>query len=457
MLYDLGYTWSDLTTVTALPAPVESPINLVKIANTPKVYFYQDGQMHWVESGKVFDQNGFQWANVYAVSKLPAPLGSPLTGIAAPAHTVSPAASYVSLSSFPYIPAGGTKTIAIAALNTTGAIDTAYDGTLTVSNPTHNLTFKNSAGTYVSGSVSVSFTKGVGLLMIKAGPATGTASLDWNNGSQGLTILPNNTTQIGWRVYTAHGVPVSSVNPITGPTKVLVEPVDAAGAIVPATLADNVSLQIISQAPLYQDVRDHERCILPLTSVYAASTAVPYTFTGSTGSTGSEERGYYMGFSTAYPATLSTSPDSAANVKVTAVIGPSSTTAPVLSNPISNGIGQIQLVTGIQANQTYSIQLQLETDNNQPILGISQLLGTQAYPINASSGQLPTFSISAGGRSTPSTLTYGHRGVNHVYLTYHSGSANNVPDALSLYGTPMQSLAPCSSYIPIAQLITNAF
>ncbi len=456
MLYDLGYTWSDLTTVTILPAPVGRPVDLVKLANTPKVYLYQNGQMHWVESGKVFDQNGFQWANVYAVSKLPSPLGAPLTGIAAPSLTVPPAASYVSLSSFPYIPAGGTKTLAIDALTTTGAIDTTYNGTLTVLNPTDDLTFKNTAGTYVPGPVSISFTNGVGLLNIKAGPTTGDAALEWNNsGIPGLTILPNNTSQIGWRVFTTHGLPVSSIHPITGPTKVLIEPVDAAGAIVPATLADNVALDLSSQAPYYQD--DLSNALVggtpSFTDVYAASTAVPYTFTGD------EFGGGYIGVSPAYPATIGTAPDSAVNAKVTAVIGPSSTTAPVVSNPVSNNFGEIQtqLVTGIQPDQTYSIQLQLETDNNQPILGLFQLLGQQAYPTSASGGQMVTFSISTGGRATPSRLTYGHLGANHVYLTYHSGSANNVPDALSLFGTQNEQLAGNMVDIPIVQLITNAF
>ncbi|MCY0908431.1 MAG: hypothetical protein OWR62_08590, partial [Sulfobacillus thermotolerans] len=146
MLYALGYQWSDLTTVKTLPAPIGSPITLLKLATSPQVYLYQNGQLHWIENGTVFRENGFQWANVYLVRKLPAPIGTPLTGITKGMGTVPPAASYSSLSAFPYIPAGGTKTIAIDALDANGSIDTTYNGDLTVSSSSSSVRFENSAG-----------------------------------------------------------------------------------------------------------------------------------------------------------------------------------------------------------------------------------------------------------------------------------------------------------------------
>ncbi|AUW93071.1 hypothetical protein BXT84_03165 [Sulfobacillus thermotolerans] len=453
MLYALGYQWSDLTTVKTLPAPVRSPITLLKLAASPQVYLYQNGQLHWIENGTVFRENGFQWANVYLVRKLPAPIGTPLTGITKGMGTVPPAASYSSLSAFPYIPAGGTKTIAIDALDANGSIDTTYNGDLTVSSSSSSVRFENSAGAIVLGPISVPFTNGVGKVTLKAAQVTGHVVLQWNTGSLPLTIMPNTTTQVGWRAFTASGTPISSLSPITTSTTVVLEPVDAAGAIVPGTLADNVALTLNSNAPGYQAYMEMSEWpgIPTLQTLYASAQGTSYSFSGSA-------FGEPLGVSNAYPATFSVAPDAPANLKVTAVTGPTSSAVPDLSAPVSNNIGQIQLVTGIRANETYQVQLQLETNNNQPILGIAQLFGSQAYPTTANATEVPTFSVSASGRSTPSTLTFGHVGTNHVYLTYHTGSANNVPDVLSLYGIQNEQLyGPDLGFVPIVQLVTNAF
>ncbi len=454
MLNDLGYTWNDLKTVTTLPAPVGAPITLLKPQSSAQVYLYQKGQLHWIESAKVFNQNGFQWSNVYAVSQLPAPIGSPITGTVTPTNTVPPAASYKSLSAFPYIAAGGTKTIAIDALNTNGSIDTTYHGNLTVSSSTSHVTFKTAAGRYTSGPLSVAFTNGVGLLTVKAGSTTGNTSLRWSNGELNLTVLPNSTSQVGWRAYTASGVPVSSVHPVTSGAKLILEPVDAQGAIVPDTSADNVSLYVNSNAPFYLGYVNNMPFGGPpslMTAYASASTNPSYTFTGSAFNSN-------LGVNSSYPATFPVSPNGPANVKVTGVSGSSSSAAPVVSNPVSNSIGQLQLVNGIQADHTYSVQLQLETSNNQPILGIAQLLLSQAYPTTSASNQSPNFTVSKGGRTTPSTLTFGHLGTNHVYLTYHTGSAHNVPDVLSLYGTQNVASGPPNQIPdPIVELATNAF
>ncbi len=353
MLYDLGYTWQDLHTVKTLPVPIGTPITLLKLPSSPAVYLEHNGHMHWIASAKIFNQNGFQWANVYTVSQFPAPIGSPITS----------------------------------------------------------------------------------------------------------TAPPNNTRQVGWQVFTANGVPVSSAHPVTSGTKLLVEPVDAAGAIVPDTLADTVSLTLHSNAPPYQGYLSELPYpgTPPLVTVYASPTVTPsYTFTGSA-------FGINLGVNSTYPATFSVSPQGAANATVTGVTGPSSAAAPVVSAPVSNSIGQIQVVHGIQPNQTYSVQLQLETSSGQPVLGIAPLLGSQAYPTTASpyqSPNSPNFTVSTGGRATPSTLTFGHLGTNHVYLTYHTGSAHNVPDVLSLYGTqnvPGAGPANQKNFIPVVELVTNAF
>ncbi len=447
MLFDLGYTWKDVATVTTLPDPIGPSVSLLKPRSGSKVYLYQDGQMHWITNEQVFKQNGYQWDNVYGVSSLPAPIGSSIT-------STSSAASFVSLSAFPYIPAGGTKTIAIDALNTNGAIDTSYNGTLTVSNSTDNLTLKDSTGTYGHGPITISFVKGIGIVTVGAGTKIGSAVLQAGPKQLlNLTIRPNTTAQIGWRVFTSAGVPVTSLDPVTSSDGLLVEPVDVAGTIVPATMADNVSLFPDTNAPGYQSYISYLPFppAPPLTTVYASSSAPSFTFTGSYG-------GMDLGENLAYPITFLISPDSPANVKVTNVIGASSNSAPVVSNPVSNNIGQIQLVNGIQADQTYSIQLQLETNTGQPILGIPALFKNGAYPTTASPGQSPTFNVSTSARTTPSTLTFGHFGASHVYLTYHTGSANNLPDILSLYGTQNEQLyGPGLGYTPIVQLVTNAF
>ena len=297
------------------------------------------------------------------------------------------------------------------------------------------------------------FTDGVGKLTMKAAQVTGHVVIQWNSGSLPLTIMPNTTNQVGWRAFTVGGTPISSLSPVTTSTTVVLQPVDAAGVIVPGTLADNVNLTLNSNAPGYQVYIGMLMSpgVPTLQTFYASNQAASYYFSGSA-------FGVNLGVSNAYQATFSVVPAAPANLKVTAVTGPTSSAAPEVSAPVSNHIGQIQLVTGIHANETYQVQLQLETNNNKPILGIAQLFGSQAYPTSANSDEVPTFSVSTSGRSTPSTLTFGHIGTNHVYLNYHTGSANNVPDVLSLYGIQNESLyGPGLGFVPIVQLMTNAF
>lgn len=448
MLFDLGYSWNDMTVVTRLPAPVGTPINLLQPHGSPKVYLYQNGQLHWIETSAIFKQNGFQWANVYPVNSLPAALGTPITG---PITSNVPPGGFNSQSAFPDIPAGKTKTLTIDALNSNGSIDTAYQGTLTVSNPTNNLMFQNSPGSYVAGPFSVDFVHGIGTVTVKAGTTTGTAHLQFASNLLSLSILPDTSNQVGWRVFTAAKIPVTSVNPLTTvPANLLIEPVDAAGHIVSGTLADEVSLRVISSSPAIRNL-PFSASNPTVAILYAGSQGIPYTFNG-------QAFGVNIGASAAYPLTFSVVPRPAATVKVTAVQGPASSPAPTLSNPVSNN-GQIQVVTGIQANQTYHLQLQLETASQQPILGLPTLYGSKAYPILPSTNQSPSFSVSTNGRATPSSLEWDYLGVNHVYLTYRTGSANNVPDLLSLWGTLADygnqpgSFAPT----PIVELVTNSF
>ncbi len=442
MLFDLGYTWSDLQTVKSLPASVGGPVNLLQPNGSAKVYFYQNGTLHWVPSETMFQQSGFQWQNVYHVSALPAPIGSPLT------QASSPPASFTTLSAFPDIAANGTKTLAIDALNINGAVDTAYTGTLTISSPTQNLTFKQSQGTYAAGPLTVSFSHGIGTLTVKATGTPGPAELRFGSNRLFLTIRPNTTSQVGWRVFTSNQEAVTSINPLTSvPAHLLVEPVDAAGNIVPGTMADQIDLGLDSSFPINIPFSAVPQ---PTASFYAQGQSIPYTFNG-------EIAGMPVTVSPAYPLTLTVFPLPAATVKVTKVQGAGLTPTPV-SAPVTNQ-GQAQLVTGIQANQTYSIQIQLETAQGQPILGLPTLLGKNAYPTVSLQNQSVGFSVSHSGRTTPSTLTYGHLGTNHVYLNYQTGSSHNAPDLLSLWGTLSNYGNEPGSFSvpPIVELITNNF
>ena len=221
MLYALGYQWRELITVKTLPASIGQPINLLKLPASPQVYWYQNGQLHWIENEKVFSANGFQWSNVYLVRNLPAPVGTPVTGIIKGTNTESPPASYASLSAFPYIPAGGTKTIAMEALNANGSLDTAYNGSLSVSSSSTDVRLENHTGGGVLGPISVPFTNGVGTLTMKAAQVTGRVVIQWNTGSLPVTIMPNTTNQVGWRAFTASGTPISSLSPVTTSTTVV--------------------------------------------------------------------------------------------------------------------------------------------------------------------------------------------------------------------------------------------
>ncbi len=42
---DLGYQWNDLHTVTTLPDPVGSPVQLVRVAGQSPVYWYHNGEL----------------------------------------------------------------------------------------------------------------------------------------------------------------------------------------------------------------------------------------------------------------------------------------------------------------------------------------------------------------------------------------------------------------------------
>ena len=73
----LGLSWSHTVTVTALPLAVGSPVTLVKLSNSPKVYQEQDGALHWIPNAQIFHNLGYQWSNVFTVSFLPLPIGTP--------------------------------------------------------------------------------------------------------------------------------------------------------------------------------------------------------------------------------------------------------------------------------------------------------------------------------------------------------------------------------------------
>ncbi|PSR35490.1 MAG: hypothetical protein C7B46_00420 [Sulfobacillus benefaciens] len=77
----LGLSWSHTVTVSALPLPIGTPVTLIKLANSPKIYQEQGDALHWIPTAQMFDNLGYQWSNVFTVNSLPFPVGTPDTAL----------------------------------------------------------------------------------------------------------------------------------------------------------------------------------------------------------------------------------------------------------------------------------------------------------------------------------------------------------------------------------------
>lgn len=68
----MGLSWSAVHHVAALPAPIGSPVDLIRPRGSSKVYFLHGTMAEWISSAQAFNQAGFSWAAVHPVAWIPA-------------------------------------------------------------------------------------------------------------------------------------------------------------------------------------------------------------------------------------------------------------------------------------------------------------------------------------------------------------------------------------------------
>lgn len=450
MFYALGYQFNALHVVNHLPAPVGSPVSLLRLPSQSKVYQYSGGQLHWIPSAKIFVARGYQWNNIYTVSKLPGPIGSPLT------MPVTPPSAILPLSGFPDVIAGQTKTVTVDALNSSSHVDQSYSGRITVriAGSAHGFSLSTGSSSTPSSSVTISLHNGVGTVQLHS-PTTSWQSVTILAGSQSNThtqkfvSVPNTSSQVGWRVFDAAGNPVTGQHPATGSSSqtFTLQPVNAKGDIVSGTMTDNVN--ITADPQLTQCPEGASLCNV-IRSPYMTTTGQSFAYTPNSYSP--------------TPIVFTTTAERPYQAKVTAVTSGTSH-SPLPVSPRMNTGSVIQTVAGISANTKYQIQMQLQTQSGKPITDLPVLNDMHDINLNiqyATKSGAPE--IIQRGRTTPSAIGFTKLGTNHVYYTYQSGSAtsrpNQTPDIISLFGTSPAAASGLPGTItvyPFLQLITNAF
>ena len=449
MFYDLGYQWNQLHVVQQLPTPIGSPVQLFKLGMNPEVYLYQQGALHWIPSAQVFNSQGYQWDNVYDVTKLPAVIGSPVQQPSVLPQNVAV------MSGFPYVPVSGTKTLVVDAFTNNEQPDTTYSGTgsVKITQSSGNLSVYNGSTWVNSGTVPVHYSHGQGTIRVKAGTspwATMTlqpVSQNTSGGTQQIESVPNTTSQVGWRVFTTQKQAVSGKNPVyrsSTAQNLLLEPVNAQGNIVTGTMYDGVGV-----------VANPSFDVCPENATVCNEIG-PYYMT--TGSRSFSFPNLYITSGT--PVVFEVLPSAPAGAEVTQVSSGSST-LPVsqqvplnLPTPNENTVSSpIQTVGQIQANTSYNIQMELFYAQGEPLTDLSTL--SHLAPM----GVAPKVT-NASQRSNASTLSAPTMGNEHVMITYRSGSSLNMPapDILRLHEDSLggNGMGP-PYYGNLLYLITNAF
>ena len=447
MFYDLGYQWNQLHVVQQLPAPIGSPIQLLKLAMNPEIYLYQQGTLHWIPSAQVFNAQGYQWDNVYDVTKLPAAIGSP---VQQPSVLPQNAAF---MTGFPYVPISGTKTLVVDAFTNNEQPDSTYSGTgrVKITENPGNFSVYNGSTWVHSGSVPVHYSHGQGTVEVKAGTnpwetmTLQSVSQNTSVGSQQIESVPSTDKQVGWRVFTSQGHAVSGKSPVYGSSaaqKLLLEPVNAQGKVVTGTMADGVGVMANSS---FSVCPENATVCNEIGPYYMTSGAQSFTCSNQYTSSGT-------------PVVFEVLPSAPANAEITQVSS-GTTTLPVsqqvplnVSTVNGNTVNSsVQTVGKIQANTSYNVQIELFYAKGEPLTDLSVL--SHMAPM----GVAPKV-MNASLRSTASTLSSPTMGNKHVTITYRSGSSSNVPDILRLHENSLggNGVGP-PYYGNFLYLITNAF
>lgn len=441
MFYDLGYQWSQLHVVSQLPAPIGSPVKLFKLSTKPQVYLYQGGTLHWISSAQVFNAQGYQWDNVYDVAKLPAVIGSPV-----PQTSVLPREAVI-MTGFPDVAVSLRKTFVIDAMKSnSNQVNSSYSGTASVTivnNPGH-LSVYNGSTWVSSGSVPVHYIHGQATIQVQGGSSPwGTISLKPSSQETGnfsniqkIETVPNTTHQVGWRVFTPQGQPISGSHPAYSSSSsktFVIEPVNAAGNIVTGTMADGVALMADPALTFCPRALTVCNTIGPY---YLARHGKSFSYSGSL-------------FESGTPMVFEVLPSSPSMAQVSQVTTGSGTSLS-LSQPVPL-MGTTQTVSGVNPNTSYTIKLQLFYAKGEPLTDLTTL--SHLVPLSFTPKVL-----NASQRSSASTLGPATMGQTHIQIAYKSGSTAQVPDVLRLYGVIMSGdgvAPPSMSYL--LYLITNVF
>ncbi|AEJ40216.1 hypothetical protein TPY_2036 [Sulfobacillus acidophilus TPY] len=427
--FDLGFRWSDVRVVSQLPDPVGSSAQLFRQSGQSAVYWYNGGQLHWIPSPAVFQAMRFQWDDVYTVSQLPWPVGSPV------AQPTNPPAALEFLSGYPYLPAeaGQSKSFALYALTSSGQVMTEDNGSATVT-----LT-NNSAGVSLGTTATsepVTFHNGVAWVTVTAGSGAVGTSATLSASAPGVaqpasltvTLLSANPAQqTGYRVFWPSGTPLGGGHPLslsTYSTSLQIDSVNAWGQPVPATVGDTADTDLVNGSNNGQVFN---------TAVYipVGQTSEPLTYQQEFQSPDDAPGG--VG-----PAVILAKagmPQSAAVVSMTNV-----TTGQTLSvsDPVAHNNGEVfysQSVNGVQTGATYQVAVNLYAPDRHRIQGNPFAVFVPAEWDIVTPDNLQWFEDGLSGfpgNANPPTVTGAVWKQNQLTFTYTAGGASPTGDTLWL-------------------------
>lgn len=461
--YDLGYSFSEVHRLNLLPDPVGKPVELFRQVSHPQVYILNNGTLHWISSAAQLAALGYSFSDVYKVSALPYPVGAPETT----APTAPAALDF--LSGYPYLPAaaGVSKTVALYALTSVGTVQTGYNGQATVQWSSNGAGLKIGSGasavSALNAPVTVTFHQGVAQVSV----TTGTGSV----GSQAellakmagsaasshmtLTVVSGDpSTQAGYRVYTPNNEPVTGLTPIwdnTSAEALQIKPVNGWGDPVAAQVGDTVSTGLVTGEP-------GDQAFVARVDMSVGAVSAPITFNDEEAVSG--------------PTTVIKSPgvlrvyaSVPGRVVMTSAVNQATGVSLPLSAPAVNNSGDnlalmyTQSLTGIAANQTYLVTVAFDNALGTRIIGspLNQFVPAMwntplssaadfGYDVNSVPGQSSGAYVGPLMTASQGTATF----------VFHSGSVSPAGAAIELtLNTPPNREWRFTGQNPVTQSITQ--
>ncbi len=438
--YDLGYAFSEVDRVNSLPAPIGKPVELFRQASHPQVYLLSNGTLHWISSAAQLTALGYNFSDVYKVSALPYPIGAPET-----VSSAAPAALDL-LSGFPYLPAtaGVVKTVALYALTSTGTVQSQYNGQATVQWSSNGAGLKIGTGasavsalnspvtvTFHQGVAQVNITTGVGSVGTQAELVAKMAASSANSHVTLTMVSANSTAQAGYRVFTPNGTPVSGINPLwdNTPTEALqIKPVNGWGDPVAAQLGDTVVTGLVTGEP-------GDQAFMARVSMAVGAVSAPITFNDEeTTESGSMTPTKSPGVLRVYAAV----PNRAV---VTRVVNEATGNQLFLTGATANNSGNsaaqeyTQTLMGIAANQTYLVTVAFDNASGDRIVGnpLTQFVAPVWNTALASPADFDYGVNSVPGQSSGAYVgPLMAAGQGTATFVFHSGSSSPTGGALEL-------------------------